>query len=254
MSFLDTTPAAISRGNPGPQWARFRVHNPRQQLATLRDLCRGDTPVVVGIASGPTLQAVLWSVDDVSGQLHFKLDGARGGINALSLDGELWAAAYMDDAKVQFPLGHVTVGIKGDQQLLVSEMPELMYSLPRRQGMRVRRHKRPLARFSHPLAPDVSTELKVLDVSSTGCALLRVAEGLSLPLGMMLKRVEIELDEEIIIFSDLLVHHVTIHSREARSTRVGCTWHGMPKAARDRLHEWIDRGRRRRELMSLSLD
>ena len=56
-----------------------------------------------------------------------------------------------------------------------------------------------------------------------------------------------------ILFSDLLVHHVTAHSRRDRNARVGCTWQGMPPAAEERLLEWIERGRRRRDMMSLNL-
>ena len=64
---------------------------------------------------------------------------------------------------------------------------------------------------------------------------------------------EVELDDNNILFSDLLVHHLTPHSRRDRSTRVGCEWQGMPKAARERLRQWIEGGRRRRDLMSLGL-
>lgn len=254
MAFVDTQPAPINRGDPTGDWSRFRVRNPRKQLATLRDICRNDTPLVVGAAGGRTLQVALWSVDDVNGRLHFRVDAESPGINDLSFEPELWAAAYVDDAKVQFALLNVNFAQDAGSHVLVSDIPEHMYRLPRRQSVRVRRNDEdgPKVRFAHPLAPDVVTTLRVLDVSASGCALLRPANGLNLPLGLLLKQVEIELDDDTILFSDLLVHHVTVHSRRDRSARVGCEWRGMPSAAQERLHLWIQHGRRRRDLMSLS--
>ena len=89
------------------------------------------------------------------------------------------------------------------------------------------------------------------------CALLCPVDGpllnLGMNVGLVLTQVEIELDDASIFFSDLLVHHVTAHSRRDRNARVGCTWQGMPPAAEERLLEWIERGRRRRDMMSLNL-
>ena len=200
MAFVDTQPAPINRGDPTGDWARFRVRNPRKQLATLRDICRNDTPLVVGAAGGRTLQVALWSVDDVNGRLHFRLDAESTGINELSFEPELWAAAYVDDAKVQFALSNLSFAVDGNSQVLVSDIPEHMYRLPRRQSVRVRRNDEdgPKVRFTHPLAPDMVTTLHLLDVSASGCALLRPADGLNLPLGMVLRQVEIELDDDTI--------------------------------------------------------
>ena len=259
MAFVDTQPAPINRGDTAGEWARFRIRSTSKQLATLRELCRNDTPLVIGRPGGATLQVALWSVDDVNRRLHFKIDPESQAMNDLSYGGELWAAAYLDDDKVQFALVHVKFDVNQGCQVLAADIPEHMYRLPRRQALRVRRDdlNGPKARFAHPLAPEVVTTLRLLDVSSTGCALLCPVDGpllnLGMNLGLVLTQVEIELDDASILFSDLLVHHVTAHSRRDRSARVGCTWQGMPPAAEERLLEWIERGRRRRDLMSLKL-
>ena len=253
MAFVDTQPAPINHGDSAGEWARFRVRSASKLLTTLRELCRNDTPLVLGAPGGATLQVALWSVDDVNQRLHFKIDPESGAMNELSSGGDLWAAAYVDDDKVQFELARAKFGVNQGCQVLSADIPEHLYRLPRRHAMRVRRDdlRGPQARFAHPLTPEVPATLRVLDVSSTGCALLSPVGGPLLNVGLVLAQVEIELDDDTILFSDLLVHHITAHSRRDRSARVGCTWQGMPPAAQARLLEWIDRGRRRRDLLAL---
>lgn len=255
MAFVNTQPAPINRGDTAGEWARFRIRSPGKQLTTLRDLCRNDTPLVVGTPGGATLQVALWSVDDVARRLHFKVDSESQAMNDLSYEADLWAAAYVDDDKLQFALAHVQMGIDQGHQVLTADIPEQMYLLPRRQATRVKRNDPdgPKARFEHPQIPGAVCTLKLLDVSSTGCALLCPADGPLLAIGLLLLKVEIELDDETILFCDLLVHHITAHNRRDRTTRVGCEWQAMPAAAQQRLLDWIERGRRRRDLLSLNL-
>ncbi len=254
MAFVDTQPAPINRGDTAGEWARFRVRNSAKLMAALRELCRNDTPLVVGAPGGKTLQVALWAVDDVNRRLHFRVDTDAQALNELAYESDLWAAAYVDDDKLQFPLMRLNLGVERSRQVLSADIPEQLYRLPRRQAVRVRRNDTdgPKARFAHPAAPEMDVTLKLLDVSSTGCALLSPAGGPMLALGLALKQVEIELDDDTIVFSDLLVHHITRQSGRDGSSRVGCTWQGMPEAAQLRLREWIEGGRRRRDLMSLS--
>lgn len=255
MAFVDTIPAPINCGDTAGEWARFRIRSASKQLATLRDLCRNDTPLVIGTPGGTTLQVVLWSVDDVNRRLHFKIDAESAAMNDLSYGGDLWAAAYVDDVKVQFALLRVQFGVDQGRQVLAADLPDHIYRLPRRQDVRVRRNDTdgPKARFSYPAAPGSVSTLPLLDVSSTGCALLSPFDGPLMALGLVLTKVEIELDDETILFSDLLVHHITAHSRRERNTRVGCEWRGMAPAAHQRLLQWVERGRKRRDLISLNL-
>ncbi len=268
MAFVDTQPAPINHGDSAAQWARFRVRNQAKLMTALRNLCRNDTPLVVGAYNGPTLQVALWSVDDVKQRLHFTVESDTQALNNLSFEPELWAAAYMDDDKLQFPLKRLNFGIERGRQVLSADIPDHLYRLPRRQAMRVRRNDTngPKARFVHPAAPGLEVSLKLLDVSSTGCAMLNPAGGPILTLGLVLQKVEIELNDDTILFSDLIVHHITQHNTpqhntpphntphhtHAGSLRVGCAWQGMPDIAQQRLREWIEGGRRRRDLMSLS--
>jgi flagellar brake protein len=256
MPFLDTQPADIDSLDMAGPWARFRVHDPRKQLATLREICRTDRPVTLGAPGGTTLGVTLWSVDDFNGRLHFKVGPDVAAALEITRQPDLWAAAYVEDAKVQFALPVVMLSNEGGASVLVADAPRLMYHLPRRRAVRVRRDQQqaPTVRFRHPLQPELITELKLLDISTSGCALWRPDAVMPLLPGMDLKKVEVELDDHTIVFSDLCVQHATLVPSPGGGTRVGCAWRGMPAPAQQRLNEWIQGGRRNRELISLSFD
>ena len=201
MAFVDTQPAPINRGDTAGEWARFRIRHWGQLLAALRDLSRNDTPLVVGAPGNTTLQVALWAVDDLKGRLHFKVEIDSRTLNDLSLEPDLWAAAYVDDDKLQFALSGVTFGTQQGFQVLSADLPDHIYRLPRRQAVRVRRNDvdGPKVRFVLPDAPESEHALKLLDVSNTGCALLCPAGGPLLTLGLGLKQVEVELDDNNIL-------------------------------------------------------
>jgi flagellar brake protein len=256
MSFLDTQPADIDSMDLAGPWSRFRVHDPRKQLATLREICRTDRPVTLGAPGGYSLGVSLWSVDDFNGRLHFSVGSNAAAALEITRQPDLWAAAYVEDAKVQFALPVVMLSNEGGTSVLVAEAPKVMYHLPRRRAVRVRRdhQQAPTVRFRHPLQPELITELKMLDLSTSGCALWRPEAVMPLLPSMDLKKVEVELDDHTIVFCDLVVQHATEVAGPGGGTRVGCAWRAMPAPAQQRLREWIQGGRRSRELISLSFE
>ena len=123
----------------GP-WARFRVADARKCLAALRELNRGDLPLTLGLAGGPTLAASLWAVDDAQGCLTFKLDPTAAQVLAVAALPQAWAAAYLGDVKLQFALTDLrlseTPGLAGRAAgttlTLQTRLPRDLYCLPRR--------------------------------------------------------------------------------------------------------------------------
>ena len=255
MSFLDTQPAPIDRCDYAGPWSRFRVRDPRRQIAALLEISRNDKPVTMGAPGGATITVCLWSVDQLNGRLHFQVAPNMARTQQVAQMPEVWAAAYLDDAKLQFSLPQVVLRAEAERLVMVAEAPQLMYLLPRRGAMRVRRDSKeaPTVRFAHPHQAGASLALRVLDISASGCALSLPAQGPPLQAGSQVRQVEVELDDHTIVFADLLVHHVT-QVDNAGNARVGCEWQGMPRVAQERLQRWIQQGRRRRELISLSFD
>lgn len=258
MSFLDTEPAAIDPMDFAGPWGRFKVSDPRKRMATLRELCRGDAPVTLGAPNGPTVTASLWAVDDVQGRLHLNVSHGAEVAHELVGRPDLWGAAYLLDAKVQFSLPRIVVDGPVAQRTIYADAPRDMYHLPRRRAVRVRRaaEEAPVVHFSHPLAPDTLTSWLVLDLSLTGCALWKRTDSLPTPPGTVLRQVELDLDAQTTLVADLRVQHSTQLRNHGSQTgvRVGCAWQGLSETAHETLQRWIRGGRRRRELVSLSFD
>ncbi len=258
MSFLDTEPAAIHRLDPHGPWARFRVTDPRQRQATLRELCRTDVPLTVGVAGGPHFPALLWAFDEQQQWLHLSPAPAvpAATVQAVLAQRSLWAAGYLHEAKVQFEVRLPEAVANATPQMLRAALPTQMLHLPRRRALRVRRGdaQAPLASFRHPLADELPLQLRVADISMTGCALWKPAQGLLLVPGTELRQVQVALDPDITFEADMQVLHLSHGPRGRKSLRVGCDWRGLSAPAAQTLQTWIARGRRRRDLVSLSFD
>ena len=256
MTFLNTEPAAIDRRDFGGAWRKFRVGDPRRRLATLQEILRVDAPLTIGAVSGLALTASLWAVDDVQGKMVFSVDPQVVGLSHLLAQPEIWAAAYLDDAKVQFTLHRLLADRANNRLTLHSDATTDMYHLPRRRSVRVRRlgSNMPRVHLQHPAVGAGPVVLGVADVSLTGCA-LRMDEGQDrLGPGLDIRRVQVELDDQVTLSADLRVQHVTRDTQRAHGLLVGCAWQNMPVSEQELLQGWIRRGWRRRELITLSLD
>jgi hypothetical protein len=265
MAHQAAATAGIDAVDQVGSWARFRVDDSRRCLSLLRELRVGDTPVCIGSPGGRAATVALWAVDDVARRLHFSADTQSGNWPALAGQPDLWAAAYLGDAKLQFPVYSLLVEhsstattLGGSARIrLEADLPSHVYHLLRRRTRRVRqgRHLGPQLRFRHPLLPERTQMLSAIDISSEGCGLWKPASELPLVPGTELKGVEVELDANTVMFSDLVVQHVTLRSCDPDSgARVGCSWLHMPDAGRLTLLHWLGGGGRPQPLMKLELD
>ena len=198
------------------------------------------------------------------GRLHFSVNEGTPKADTVMALPELWAAAYLDDTKVQFALhGLIAEGsaaIDGQsatplRRTLFSQAPELMLLLPRRRDVRVRRpvQQAPWLHFAHPLLPGSALTLRALDLSTSGCGLWRPATSPPLAPGLVLSAVEVELDDSSIFFADMRVQHATPAGGARAGTRVGCSWIDLSAPAQDTLQRWICGGRHRRRRAMLAL-
>ncbi len=267
MLFLTTQPSALE--NPGDleTWLKFRVPDSRVRLAALRELVRGDTPLVVGAPGYPAFNATVWSVDEVLGRVQLNVDSAGSSLRATLEAPMLWAAGYVDVVKVQFPLEDPLLQQQGPRSVLSAALPADLYRMPRRRAVRVRRELKQAPRVLLDSAPrsgmgDLTDstlprparerELVVLDISATGCAIFFPPDRPVPAEGMILRKVEVRLDDEHFLFTDIVVHNL---QRAARgSHRVGCSWKGMPAGCEETLQRWLQRGHRSLARLSLSFD
>jgi flagellar brake protein len=267
MLFLTTQPSALE--NPGDlaTWMKFRVPDARVRLAALRELVRGDTPLVVGAPGYPAFNATLWSVDDALGRVQLNVDSEGTNLRAALAAPLLWAAGYVDVVKVQFPLLDPVLQQQGGRIALSAALPADLYRMPRRRAVRVRRELKHAPRMrldGNPRSglgelagsglprPARDRELVVLDISTTGCALFFPPDRPAPAEGTILRKVEVRLDDEHFLFTDIVVHNL---QRAARgSHRVGCSWKGMPPGCEETLRRWLQRGQSSLARLSLSFD
>jgi flagellar brake protein len=255
MLFLSTQPSALEDPSDIMTWMKFRVTDGRARLAALRDLVRGDTPLVVGAPGMPVFGATLWSLDEANERMHLSVDPKNSGNVRDTLNQpSVWAAAYVDAVKLQFPMVNTQLNARMDSLAVSASLPRDLYRMPRRRNVRLRRDIKSAPRLVlHPECGYPSDRtLVVLDISECGCALFLPSDMHPPAPGMLLRKLELRLDEDTFVFTDLVVHNL---QRAARgSHRMGCSWKGMPEAAQERLREWMQRGQVGLNRLSLQFD
>jgi c-di-GMP-binding flagellar brake protein YcgR len=251
--FQDTQPAPLPTDGGRDAWRDFRVVHPGEQLALLRQLRDGDTPVYLSSPEGRTLSSTLWTLDDQRRHLGFSIDADHPHTEALLASDELVAVAYLDAVKLQFDL-HDPVIVRGrDGAALQAPFPSEMYRFQRRSAFRVRTLERssPTAHLRHPALPEMLLPLRVVDVSIGGCALLVGHDVPPLQPGTLLGSVRIELDAETRFETGLQLQHVTDIQPGARAVRIGCAWSRLAPSAERTLQRYIDQTQKRRRMLSL---
>lgn len=255
MTFLNTQPSVFEDPAETETWMNFRVDDPHERSEALRELMRGEIPLVIGAPGQSAMSATLWSMDGERGRLHFALDPACADPYEVMGEHALWAAGYIGPHKVQFVLPDPQLSEDAyGRWRFNSAYTTDFYRMPRRCSLRMRRSSSQAARahMHDPDWPHPGRPLIVLDISEGGCALFLPSSMTPPAAGSRLNQVEIELDNENFIFTDLVVQNL---QRAARgSHRVGCRWDNMPHGAGRTLASWLERGRLKRMRLLLVLD
>jgi hypothetical protein len=275
MAFLETHPSPDDPLQPGGEWASFRIVKPLQATQLLTALVREETPLAVGFVGDAVVPAALWACDADTRSLRVLLTGSPAEHQQLELRlarharqapprADLYAVAYQGGTKLQFNLPRPRWRPHGNEPMLQADWPSRLVRLPRRHSVRVRRQigESPTASFAHPLAPDYRARLRVLNLSTEGCALWLPQGEPPLAPEQLLKQVEVRLDEESAFTTDLRVLYLKLHSDamptlpmgEAEGLRLGCRWERLSAADANRLEAWISVGKRRRDLVHLAFD
>lgn len=260
MKFIDTRPfGRDERGDPVLLAAmeRYRVTAPDRMRQVLAQLQRIEAPVVIGLPeTGAFFSATLWSVDAAGDHLVFHAAREPKVAVIVTDPGRLWGAAYDGNRKVQFDLRGRTLTQQDDFWVVGSHMPSALFVLPRRTDVRARHAdgQEPVVRFGHPLDAGRLLELRVHDISRGGLAIVAHPDEAPLTPGMSVPEARIELEPGEVISAGFRVQNVLLHDEAEATFRFGCAWTELDPEAEHRVHEWTQRARRRRQLLSLSLD
>ncbi len=249
----------------------YRVTGAVERLALLQQLRDSAAPVLLHCAGGGSLRTTLWVVDAAAGRLAFAIAAAELAapqLEQLLEADEVSAVGHPGHVKLQFDL-HGLVLVRGTASaVLQAALPDEMLRFQRRETFRVCPPvAAPVAYLRHPAIPDMSLALRVLDVSTGGCALRLPDDVPSLAPGIRIAGVTIELDLNTRLRVDLTLHHVThlgngrlAHDSAADASegpaiggaRLGCEWHLARPDDERALQRWIDGAQKRQRLLARS--
>jgi c-di-GMP-binding flagellar brake protein YcgR len=168
---------AISEPQPAPneqlESSDFRVRASSEIVSLLRTLQQQNTRVSLSSPSGAGVSCSISAVDPERNTLSFDVATAHAPLQALQSADEITAVAYLDQIRLQFELLDPML----INASLRCQLPNLMYRFQRRQTFRVQSNlSTPQVRLVHPLSPDLELNLRILDLSLGGVALLLPAE------------------------------------------------------------------------------
>lgn len=249
----DTPPAVLDvSGHPEVQES-FRVSDPVEVKTLLKSLMDRGVTLNLSGSDGSAYSTTLWMLDAAQGKIAFTADLMAPAVHRLVEADEAVAVGYLDQIKLQFDVSDRML-VHGRQHcVLQAALPRELFRFQRRNAFRVRTLERssPTARFRHPAIPEMTLELRVLDVSVGGCALFMPADLPMFEPGVQINDCAIELDAGTMLRGSLVVHHVTSIQPDARGIRLGCEVLNLDPDAKRALQRYIDQTQKRRRMLSL---
>ena len=250
---MDTLPMSLDALGGPSALDEFRITAPREMLAMLKRLQDANQFVNLNSSRGAVVTTTIWTLDAARGTIGFNVDADDPRTQALLEDDEAVVVCYLDSVKLQFDLQNLVLVRGNRSSTLSSPLPRQMFRFQRRNAFRVRplMNSSPTARLRHPAIPDMVLELRVLDVSVGGCALLLPDDVPTLAPGMRLNQVQIDLDADTRFNANLMLHHITSINPESRGVRLGCEFVDSGAEMERSMQRFIDQTQKRRRLMSL---
>jgi len=246
-------PDASSASDHDDGHAQFRLSDPLEVRALLRDMVTRSVPVHITGSDGSFYSTVLWHVDGDGGKLQFAADLQSPAAQLMVEAEDAVAVSYLDRVKLQFDVVDRILVHGGEDCVMQSAIPPVLYRFQRRSAFRVRTIERhaAVAVFRHPAIPDMTVELRVLDISSGGCALLVADDVPPLEPGTRVLGAHLRLDDTTSFDCALQLHHVTLIAPGGHGARIGCELHGLSPAASRALQRYIDQTQKSRRHLAL---
>ena len=250
---METMPRPAEALPSGGAPEEFRITAPFEIAAVLKRLADGNVHVGLNAPNGGSIVATVWAVDAGNGMLSFSVPAHEPHLDAVVECDEAMVVGYLDNVKVQFDADKLVLVRSGERVALKCSFPRELFRFQRRSGFRVRPMQRttPVAVLRHPMIPDMTLELRVLDVSIGGCALFLPADVPPLEPGVLMNGVVIDLDVETRVRTALRLQHVTSLNPESRGVRLGCEMVAPGPDGQRALQRYIDLVQRRSRLLSL---
>lgn len=231
----------------------FRVSTPAEVVRLLKSLMDSATLLHLSAPDGSHYTTTLWTIDTARRRLSFSANAEASQLPALVEAGESTAVAYLDSVKLQFEAANLML-VHGEHSCaLQCDLPQELFRFQRRNSFRVRTLPRssPTITFRHPSIPEMSLALRVLDVSTGGCALFLPNDVPPLAPGVAVHGVRVELDANTRFEATLQLCHVTSLNPQSNGVRLGCELRQLNGEAQRTLQRYIDQTQKRRRLLAL---
>lgn len=231
----------------------FRLTARSEIAALLRRMQDASVPVNLNAPHGSVYTTQLWTADAARGALSFAAAANDPQLQAVLEGDEAVVVAYLDNIKLQFDVAHLVLVHGTRSCALQTTYPHVVFRFQRRGSFRVRPllHDAPLARFPHPMIPDMVLTLRVLDLSVGGCALLLPQDVPMLEPGVLINRAQLELDITTRFETGLRLHHVTAIQADSSGVRLGCEMARLSQEAERTLQRYVDQTQKRQRLMEI---
>lgn len=213
-----------------------------------------DKGIAVNLTSPsvPLITTQLWTVDASTGTVSFKMDGDHPMLEALIDSDEATAVAYLDSVKIQFDLEDLMLVRSTQGCALHCRFPSEMFRFQRRSSFRVQPLSRtiPKAFLRHPMIAEMKLELRVLDISMTGCALFLPHNLPPMDAGIQLNDVRFLLDTNTRFAANLHLHHITALTQHQDGVRLGCEIIQLTADGVRGLQRYIDQNQKLRRMQA----
>jgi c-di-GMP-binding flagellar brake protein YcgR len=231
----------------------FRITAPVEITALLRRLADGNVHVSMNAPNGTSIAATLWAVDAQRGQISFSVLPDEPQLDAIVECDEATVVGFVDSIKLQFDV-HDLVLVNGSRdRALNGAFPREVFRFQRREAFRVQPLMRtaPVAKFRHPMIPDMQLALRVLDVSIGGYALFLPNDVPPLDPGVLMNGAVIELDADTQVHTALRLQHVTSLNPDSGGVRLGCEMVSPSNDSLRALGKYIDQTQKRRRALGM---
>ncbi|HWP20406.1 MAG TPA: flagellar regulator YcgR PilZN domain-containing protein [Burkholderiaceae bacterium] len=232
----------------------FRIGDPYEILALLRQMAEMRTVLTIATPGGVSYTTTVWEVDRTRKLVRFAADRVDDHLRRVLDAHDAVAFGYLDGVKVQFEVGRlVHAQSRGDEKVLDASLPLEVFRFQRRSSFRVRPilGAAPTVRMQHPAVPDTTVELRVLDVSVGGIALLLPREHAVPRPGALVQQALVNLDGDTRFTASVRIVHVTAVDQDAQGVRLGCEFVGLPAESLRALQRYVDVTQRLRRQLSL---
>ena len=231
----------------------FRVSSPVEMSTLLKRLLDSSAVLNFSTPSGASLSSTLWTIDSQKGVLTFSADSDSPQLHTLVESSEAVVVGYLESIKLQFDVHDMMLVRNGSSTAISCGFPAEMFRFQRRDCFRVRPLLRsePVARFAHPSEPGVDLELRVIDVSIGGCALLVPHNVPPIEPGVKVNAVELELDADTHISIPMQLLHLSSMAAEAKGSKLGCEFVRPSNDSLRTLQRYIDQTQKKRRMMAL---